>query len=280
MTDAAPLIKPKWKNLGVRFGSAVVLVLICLAPFYFGGILWAVLAGLFGARMIFEWVRMSDPAAARLDYAVPIIGLVIGTVYAVQERVWLAVLSVVITLLAVAAQQFLRKSQPRLNWALLGVVYIVVPSLMIVALRGNEIGFGTTGFERLLFIVICVIAADVGAYFGGSIMGGPKLAPRISPNKTWSGMISGQVLALSLGAIVGAVVGIGAINGAVLALPVALLSVVGDLFESGVKRRLGVKDTGELMPGHGGLLDRLDGLMASVFGATVMLALFPMIWPG
>jgi phosphatidate cytidylyltransferase len=280
MTETDAVIKPKWKNLGVRIGSAVVLVLICLAPFYFGGLLWAVLAGLFGARMLYEWVRMSDPEAGLPEYMLPIIGLVVGIVYIAQGETWLATLSLVVTLLGVAVVQFARKAAPRLGWTEIGMLYVIVPTLMIVALRGNEVGFDSTGFGRLVFIVICVVAADVGAYFGGSIMGGPKLAPRISPNKTWSGMISGQVFAIVLGAIVGAIVGIGATNGALLALPVALLSVVGDLFESGVKRRLGVKDTGDLMPGHGGLLDRMDGLMAAVFGATLVLTAFPAIWPG
>lgn len=279
MTTTPPA-KPKWKNLGVRLGSAVVLLLICVAPFYFGGWIWAVLAGIFGARMLYEWVRMSDAAASWIEYVIPVVGLIVAVVYVYQYEFGLAAISVGLTAASVAAVQFLRKSEAAFEWALIGVAYVIIPTLFIIALRGNEVGFSSTGFERLLFIIICVIAADVGAYFGGSTMGGPKLAPKISPNKTWSGFVSGQVLAILLGAIVGSMVGIGAVNGAILAVPVALLSVLGDLFESAVKRKLGVKDTGEVMPGHGGLLDRLDSLMAAVVGAAVTLMLFPGIWPG
>jgi len=83
-----------------------------------------------------------------------------------------------------------------------------------------------------------------------------------------------------MGSFIGAIVGIGWVNGAILALPVAILSVLGDLFESAIKRQLGVKDTGALIPGHGGFLDRLDSLMAAVLGAAIILAIFPQIWAG
>lgn len=282
MTDA-PTVKPKFKGVWVRLISAVALVLVCVAPFYFGGWLWAALAGLFGGRMLFEWVRMSDPSPAMPAYSAPIIGLLAGIIYVVQDIPAYAFMSVVVTAIAVAGIQAVRKGEnkpERVMWAVLGVFYIIVPTLLIIGMRGNEVGFDTIGFQRLLFIVVCVIAADVGAYFGGSTFGGPKLAPKLSPNKTWSGFFSGQLAAVILGGIVGALMGIGWVSGALLALPIAILSVLGDLFESGIKRKLGVKDTGGLMPGHGGLLDRLDSLMAAMIGASIILALFPNIWAG
>ena len=282
MTDA-PTVKPKFKGVWVRLISAVALVLVCVAPFYFGGWLWAALAGLFGGRMLFEWVRMSDPSPAMPAYSAPIIGLLAGIIYVVQDIPAYALMAVVVTAIAVAGIQAVRKGEnkpERVMWAVLGVFYIIVPTLLIIGMRGNEVGFDTIGFQRLLFIVVCVIAADVGAYFGGSTFGGPKLAPKLSPNKTWSGFFSGQLAAVILGGIVGALMGIGWVSGALLALPIAILSVLGDLFESGIKRKLGVKDTGGLMPGHGGLLDRLDSLMAAMIGASIILALFPNIWAG
>jgi len=277
------LKKPKWSGLGVRFGSAVGLVLLCLAPFYFGGWLWAALAGLFGGRMLYEWVRMSDPSPNVLSYVAPMLGLAAGIIYAVQGFLSFTILTVLVAAAAVYGLHYVRGKSDRLarpGWAVLGVFYIVVPTLLIIAMRGNAVGFDTVGFQRLLFIIACVVGADVGAYFGGSILGGPKLAPTLSPNKTWSGFFSGQFCAIVLGGLVGLGVGIGWLSGAILALPIALLSVLGDLFESGVKRKLGVKDTGDLMPGHGGLLDRLDSLMAAVVGAALVLAIFPAIWPG
>jgi phosphatidate cytidylyltransferase len=268
--------------VGVRAISAIGMVLLCLAPFYFGGWLWAALAGLFGGRMLFEWVRMSDPSPALPAYSVPIIGLIAGVIYVVQTKPLFAVMTIFATALAVIGVQALRPSErknARIIWAALGVFYIFIPTLLMIGLRGNDIGFDTVGFQRLLFVIACVIGADVGAYFGGSIFGGPKLAPKLSPNKTWSGFFSGQLLAVLLGALFGHLVGIGWVSGVLLALPIAILSVSGDLFESGVKRSLNVKDTGGLMPGHGGLLDRLDSLMAAIIGVAIILFLFPGVWP-
>lgn len=282
MADAS-VQKPKFSGVWVRLISAVALVLLCLAPFYFGSWLWAGLAGVFGGRMLFEWVRMSDPSPALPAYLTPILGLLAGIVYTVQYNFGYAALCILITAIAVAGIQAVRPGSvknSRILWAVLGVVYIILPTLLMVGLRGNEIGFDTVGFQRLLFVMACVIGADVGAYFGGSTIGGPKLAPKLSPNKTWSGFFSGQVLAIFLGALFGHFVGIGWLSGALLALPIAILSVLGDLFESGVKRNLNVKDTGGLMPGHGGLLDRLDSLMAAIIGFAIILILFPGIWPG
>lgn len=274
--------KPKFSGVGVRAVSAIGMVLLCLAPFYFGGWLWAILAGLFGGRMLFEWVRMSDPSPALPAYLTPILGLLAGIIYVVQLNHGYAVLTVILTVFAVLGIQFVRKGnakQSRILWAVLGVLYIIIPTLIMVGMRGNEVGFDTVGFQRLLFVIACVIGADVGAYFGGSLIGGPKLAPKLSPNKTWSGFFSGQVLAVLLGALFGHLVGIGWGSGALLALPIAILSVLGDLFESGIKRNLNVKDTGGLMPGHGGLLDRLDSLMAAIIGVAIILLLFPGVWP-
>ena len=282
MADS-PVQKPKFSGVGVRLISALGLLLLCLAPFYFGGWLWAALAGLFGGRMLFEWVRMSDPSPSLPAYITPVIGLAVGIVYIVQSNVAYAVVAILLTAMTVAQIQLVRSGddkKSRIIWAVLGVLYIAVPTILMVGMRGNEVGFDTTGFQRLIFVMACVIGADVGAYFGGSTMGGPKLAPKLSPNKTWSGFFSGQVLAIILGAIFGHFVGIGWVSGAILALPIAILSVLGDLFESGVKRNLNVKDTGGLMPGHGGLLDRLDSLMAAIIGFAIMLAIFPAIWPG
>ena len=282
MTDA-PAVKPKFKGVWIRVISAVALVLLCIAPFYFGDWLWAALAGLFGGRMLFEWVRMSDPSPTLPAYVVPILGLLAGTIYIVQDDRVLAVVAVLMTAAAVAVVQGVRsgdKKSRRIGWAILGVFYIIIPTLFMIEMRGNEVGFNTIGFQRLLFVIACVTGADIGAYFGGSVLGGTKLAPKLSPNKTWSGFFSGQVVAIILGAIFGSIIGIGWLSGAILALPIAILSVLGDLFESGVKRELGVKDTGGLMPGHGGLLDRLDSLMAAIVGVAIILFLFPSVWPG
>ena len=142
-----------------------------------------------------------------------------------------------------------------------------------------ESGFAADGFKTLIFVLLVVIAADVGAYFGGSFFKGAKLAPKLSPNKTWSGFFSGLIFGASIGGIVGWIIGLNFLLGMTFAVPIVLLSVLGDLLESGLKRVLNVKDTGSLLPGHGGLLDRLDSLMLAVVGVACMLFFVPNIWP-
>ena len=273
----AKVASPKiWKNLGIRFVSAVALFAICIAPFYYGGWIWAALVALFGGRMMFEWVRMADKSATTLSYVIPILGFLVGIAYTVQGFPLYAILAVILTAMLAGVERARRGGTA---WSAFGVFYILVPSLLIIALRGNVTGFDTIGFQQLLFIILTVAAADVGAYFGGSALKGPKLAPKLSPNKTWSGFISGVVLAMILAAVFAIFIGMKPIYGALIALPIIILSVAGDLFESGIKRKLDVKDTGSLMPGHGGLLDRLDSLMAAVVGAAIILSLFPHVWP-
>ena len=125
-----------------------------------------------------------------------------------------------------------------------------------------------------------VIAADSWAYLGGSLLKGPKLAPKISPNKTWSGFLSGLLFGAFAGVLCAWATGFGLVYGFMLALPVVLFSVIGDLLESAIKRHLNVKDAGGLLPGHGGLLDRVDSLMLAVFVSAIALLIWPGIWPG
>lgn len=276
--ETAEEVKPKktWKNLGVRFVSAVVLVLICMTPFYFGGWLWAALAVLFTSRMSYEWVRMSATTPSRLAYILPILGIIVAGTYAVQGLWVYSAIAVLITA-AISAANRLRSTGT--FWAGLGALYILVPCVVIIGLRGNDVGFHTAGFQTLIFIVMVVIAADVGAYFGGSYFKGPKLSPKLSPNKTWSGFFSGLIFAMLIGAIATHYIFGSYARGVFLAIPVVILSVAGDLLESGLKRKLEVKDTGELLPGHGGLLDRLDSLMMATVGFGLLIWLMPSIWP-
>jgi phosphatidate cytidylyltransferase len=151
--------------------------------------------------------------------------------------------------------------------------------MMIVGLRGNDIGFSAPGFLILIFLIAIVAAADTGAYFGGSYFKGPKIAPKLSPKKTWSGFISGFIAGSIMGAVCAFFSGFDPVMGALLAMPVTILSVLGDFLESGLKRRLEVKDTGDLLPGHGGLLDRLDSLLMVVVGVSIVLFFLPGLWP-
>ena len=275
--DAAPIEKkPVFKNVGVRAATALLFAAICIPPLYFGGWPWAVLVALLGGRMMWEWVRMSDPVPTRLSFIIPIIGVVIACFYMAQKNFSFAVITVIIAALLSAIE---RARRGGLLWAGLGYLYIVIPSIAIVGLRGVENGFVTEGFTKLIYVILIVVAADVGAYFGGSYFKGPKLSPKLSPNKTWSGFCSGLGFGAIIGGIVGLIIGLGFPLGFGLAIPIVILSVLGDLLESGLKRSLDVKDAGDLLPGHGGVLDRLDSLMLAVLGAVALFHFAPNFWP-
>ena len=136
-----------------------------------------------------------------------------------------------------------------------GVLYCGLPVLALVLLRRHE-----AGLVLALWALALVWATDIGAFFAGRTIGGPKLAPRISPSKTWSGLLGGVALAAALGAILHMQGGLPLHLAAVTPL-LAVLAQAGDLFESRLKRRAGVKDSGHILPGHGGVLDRLDGVV-------------------
>jgi len=127
------------------------------------------------------------------------------------------------------------------------------------------------GWERLTFwVMITTWTTDIGAYFAGRAIGGPKLAPRISPNKTWAGLLGGMAGAAVIGWIAAHFLRIDGIF-LLLGAPMAALAQAGDLFESWIKRRAGMKDSGSILPGHGGLLDRLDGLLPVLVATLALL---------
>jgi phosphatidate cytidylyltransferase len=154
----------------------------------------------------------------------------------------------------------------RLGWIIAGAVYALAAFLSAIAVR-RDVDYG---FAALLLVLAVVWASDIGGYFAGRSIGGPKLAPRISPNKTWAGAIGGFALSLVVAALF-AVSGQGAwLPLLVVAALLSVASQLGDLFESVVKRRFGVKDSSNIIPGHGGLLDRLDGFVAAVTLAALV----------
>jgi len=156
----------------------------------------------------------------------------------------------------------------RFVWLVAGVGYVGLAAEMLITLRALALGL-------VLMVVVSVIATDIGAYFAGRTFGGPKIAPKISPSKTWSGLGGGMLGAFA------AVAGIGGWPAPSVALPeaflmgalIAIIAQTGDFFESWMKRRAGVKDSGHLIPGHGGLFDRVDGLLAVLFVAGILGAI-------
>ncbi len=148
---------------------------------------------------------------------------------------------------------------PRILWVLGGIFYIGLASAVLLALRDGE------GLLLALTVVGVVIATDTGAYFAGRTFGGPKIAPRISPSKTWSGLLGGMLASAILVGVVSSQFEGSQIFAAAVGATAAVIAQAGDFLESWMKRRAGVKDSGALIPGHGGLLDRADGLLAVLF---------------
>jgi phosphatidate cytidylyltransferase len=270
---------PVWKNIGPRLLSALLFAAICIPPIYFGGYIWAIFAAILGLRISFEWVRMSDPSANWIAYAVPMAGVLIAIGYAAQSLTSLWTIALLVTILFAGLERARRSSEIKpILFSALGALYIILPTVLMVALRGDDVGFTSGGFKILMFIILTVIGADVGAYLGGSAIKGPKIAPKISPNKTWSGFLSGLLLGSVIAVGCGFVFGISWSSVLWLAVPIVVFSVIGDFLESALKRHFNVKDTGTLLPGHGGLLDRLDGLMMAVVASAAVLASAPAIW--
>ncbi len=265
-------IQSNLSNLTLRVISAAVILPVVFTALWYGGLVFAALLALFAAFMCWEWSSLCGARSSVEQVFMIVAGaaMPLMTDYG-HGNTGLLVLGVVgIVVLAIAA---FRRIESKYLLAL-GLPYIGATMVAAVWLRGDT----TSGFATLVWIILIVVATDVGAYFTGRSVGGPKLAPRISPNKTWSGLIGGMACAGLTGMIVGYIYD-GTVNPTLGVLSLALGAVAqgGDLAESGFKRHLNVKDASHLIPGHGGFLDRFDGyltvmpvvaLMTLVFGGS------------
>jgi phosphatidate cytidylyltransferase len=263
---AQPLIQINLGNLGLRIVSAAVILPIVFVALWYGSWIFAALLGLFGAVMCWEWSSICSARAtpeqgfmiiaAGLDPPLAQSGLV-------SHAIFLAVGGGVFVFVIAAIRR-------GANAALLGLglPYIGLAMSTAVWLRSDS----ESGFMTLVWIIGVVVATDIGAYFTGRRLGGPKLAPKVSPNKTWSGLLGGMLCAGLAGLLVGYVCS-GTIDPALGGLSFGLGCVAqgGDLMESGLKRHFNVKDSSELIPGHGGFLDRLDGFL-TVVPLTALIA--------
>lgn len=240
----------KWGDLAPRVASALVLVPLALACIWAGGVFWAALVTLVTVGLGWEWVRLTDLLPVSLPgLAIP--GIAVLVVLLAASGFWPAALAI-----AAAGSLALALSA---GWRGLGLPYIAAAALGLLWLRDDA----ATGLANLLFAVLIVWASDIGAYLAGRAVGGPKLAPAISPGKTVSGALGGLAAAALTGLGVGfASAGALSWRAAALAVVLAVVAEAGDLLESWIKRRCGKKDSSHLIPGHGGLLDRLDALMA------------------
>lgn len=181
---------------------------------------------------------------------------------------WYDLLLGIVAALALGEWLRLTGGWRRIFWALAGIVYVALPVAALLWLRHDALW----GLATVLWLFATVAAVDTGAYFAGRSIGGPKLAPLISPNKTWAGLGGGIVAAGLCGLIAAIILGTDILAAVIFSMILAPVSQIGDIAESAVKRYFGVKDSGSILPGHGGILDRIDGLVAAaVFVAAVRL---------
>lgn len=242
---------PKKSDLGVRVLSAIVMVAVAGTALWLGGWFWTLFVAAVGLGVLWEWW-----------------GLVRG---------------------------FVQSAMGRAAWLIGGLVYVGTSVGLLVAFRGMP----DSGWLVLLYVLLGVIGTDIGAYFSGRTFGGPKIAPKVSPSKTWAGLIGGAIAASAIVLITnwawhsglceflitpyndpsGTKFGFDGpcslslaptpyllAGSAIAGTFIAVVAQAGDFFESWMKRRAGVKDSGNLIPGHGGLFDRTDGMIAVLFG--------------
>lgn len=217
-----------------------------------------VLAG--SAILAWEWSRICRQERFGVLGVTLALDAVLAIGLAVATGSWSLGLAAGAAAAAATALTAYKHDRPALPWMVLGAAYIVPTCLALAMLRGDA----EHGRLTLLWLFAVVWATDIGAYAAGRAIGGPKLAPSVSPNKTWAGLLGGMTAAAAVGWSTSDITGLGH-PGAVAASSAALGAVaqVGDLFESGIKRHFGVKDASRLIPGHGGLFDRVDGLLAA-----------------
>jgi phosphatidate cytidylyltransferase len=259
--EAAPaaVVEQGSRNLLMRVIAALVLAPLAIAIAYAGGWLWLGFVTLAAIGLYVEWLTIVGARTPRVMAA--------GIAMLLGVAVWLGIgrigATYVIAALGVVIAALL--SPNRRGWAALGGCYAFAALIASIVVRLDQVW----GFTALMFVLLIVWVTDSGGYFAGRGIGGPKLWPRVSPKKTWAGAIGG--FGASLVVAVGfAAFGVGKAGpllllGAVL----SIASQLGDLFESAVKRRFDVKDSSHIIPGHGGLLDRLDGFVAAVVVAAI-----------
>jgi phosphatidate cytidylyltransferase len=260
----------------LRILSALLLAPVTLAVVYIGGAAYAVVLAMALATGLYEWLRLVDAQAPLPDRLGLYAALVVVLLLAAAGLSSLGVFALAMAATALYVQRG-TSDLARAFWFAMGLPYMAGSGMALIYLRATP----AVGFYSVVYLLAVVWGMDIGAYFAGRAFGGLKLAPLISPNKTWSGFLGGALLAMVSGAMVLVLTGAHSLgSGLLIAFLLAIAAQVGDLFKSFFKRRAGVKDCGDLIPGHGGILDRIDGLAFAAMLLAFLQAVFGagMIW--
>ena len=267
MTDGEPpKAAPNMRDVGVRVAAGVAMASVALAVLWAGSLPFAVLVGAVAVVVSWEWGRIVRSAGVDAIFVIQAGAVIAAVLLASRGVAGLGLIAVLVAAILSALLAFGERG----HMAALGALYAGLPAVALVWLRGADM----VCMLAVLFLLLAVWSTDTGAYFAGRRIGGPKLMPRVSPNKTWSGLIGGIVAAGVVGLVFALLANAGLHPGrmTVSAMVLGLVSQAGDLFESALKREYGVKDASALIPGHGGFMDRIDGLAA----AAVLAAIFAM----
>jgi phosphatidate cytidylyltransferase len=250
----------------MRIAAALVLAPAAIAIAWAGGWFWSGVVTLTAIGLYVEWLMIVGAAQKTRVVAAGIVALAASGLCLALGRLDISLAALALGLVGVVLLSVKKR-----GWVAAGFCYAAAGEIASVLVRLDIVA----GFVALILIFLIVWVTDIGGYFAGRGIGGPKLWPRVSPKKTWAGAIGGFIASLAIAA------GFAAwckIDGFTLEMgPLLLLGAVlsvasqlGDLFESAVKRRFGVKDSSQIIPGHGGLLDRLDGLVAAIVLAALI----------
>lgn len=275
MTEGTQAPPRKNADLPARFAAGVVMIAVALGAVYFSGWAFRLLAALAAALMVVEWGAMHRVGKAWRWMGVAMVaGLLIAgfeidyraaehNMYQIDYDLVAPTMMLFAAAAALGLLIGLVARRVAMGW---GFIYVAVPSVALVFLNW-------AWWQLSLWVLIIIWATDIFAYFAGRAIGGAKLAPRISPNKTWAGLLGGVAGAALCGGVAAWALELDEPIFFWLGAPMAVLAQLGDLYESAVKRRLGVKDSGTILPGHGGVLDRLDGLLPVALATFLVLLL-------
>jgi phosphatidate cytidylyltransferase len=278
MVDANPLrfwsaAKLSAGELALRVCSALVLAPLALGVAYLGGWTFVVFWLVAAMVVLWEWISLAAGrdqrpvlivGGAAVLLAIVLAGSAGNAVEGIHKvRLVASIIVLVMGMLGVAALT----TSARRGWVAGGIPYAGAIGIAAIVLRSDA----ALGFVAIVFIFAIVWATDIFAYFVGRAVGGPKLVPRFSPKKTWSGAIGGVVAAVVVALVIARAAGLnGLLSIATIVVLLSFAAQAGDLFESVLKRRFGTKDSSRLIPGHGGLMDRLDGFVAAAVLAAVI----------
>ena len=252
------------RELAIRGVSAVVLAAITLLITWSGPVPFAGLAICIAGILLWEWGRITGRSDLIGGAGLGAMAIVAAVIAIVAGWNWTALSVLAAGIIATLLTS--RSGNARLE--AVGVAYAGMPVVALTWMRASP-----SGWEVVLLLFLIVWSTDTGAYVSGRAIGGPKLLPRVSPNKTWAGLLGGVACAALVASLFARSVG-SPVPGRVIVIALALgvLSQLGDLAESGLKRAYGVKDASGLIPGHGGFMDRVDGLIFAAVGAAIYSA--------